>query len=428
MRTATFSRCAALAVLFLSSPAVAADGVVEINQTCAISTGCFSGDAAGFPITIDGSAGSSYRLTSDLVLPDVNTTGIVVTAPSIQIELSGFAIARDGCLQTDCTAATGAGYGIQATVRNLTVRNGLIQGVGSDGIRLANQSLVADMRIRLSGGSAIFTSSRVSVRDSTLESNQQTGVRTIFGGHVTNTVISNNGGEGINFQNGPGHVSNSIIASNGLGLSAIFCSGLDPGAGVCHILDNTITRGQVVAGPASRISGNVIDRGRIAAAEGALVTRNTIDGASGTAIAVGPGATVTGNVVTGGTGAGIVAGIGALVKENVVRDTAGNGIETGDRSTIADNTTVDNAGDGIRTGVGSTVSGNTSAGNTLDGIETDEDGLVQRNAVYSNGSIGLNLNAGTAYRENVMNDNTLAEVFGGVNMFSNSCNRTTSCP
>jgi len=41
-----------LLVLFLAMPARASDGVLEINQTCAIQTGCFAGDTAGFPVTI----------------------------------------------------------------------------------------------------------------------------------------------------------------------------------------------------------------------------------------------------------------------------------------------------------------------------------------------------------------------------------------
>lgn len=430
MRIAAHSIAAGFSALLLSFTAVASDGVIEINQACAISTGCFSGDAAGFPVTIDGSAGSSYRLTSNLVVPNVNTTGVVVSATSIHLDLSGFAIARAGCVQADCTAAAGSGFGIEATVRNLTVRNGLIQGVGSDGIKLSNQSLVADMRIRLNGGSGIFTTARVTVRDSTIEHNEVTGIRTTNGGHVTNSVIRNNAGEGINFQSGPGHVSNSIIAFNGSSssTSAIFCGSANPGSGQCHILDNTIASGPVSLGPNGRVSGNMIDGGRIAAGSGSLVSYNTLDSNGGVAIAVGDGASVIGNVVDGSAAEGIVTGDGSLVKENIVRNAGGNGITTGDQSTIADNTSMNNDGDGIRTGVGSSVFGNTSSGNEFDGIETDEDGLVQRNTVYQNGSIGLNLNAGTAYRENVMNDNTLAEVFGGVNMFSNSCNRTTVCP
>jgi hypothetical protein len=61
-----------LLVLFFCLPpaAYAAEGIAEINQTCAVQTGCFAGDSPGFPVTIDGSAGGSYRLTSDLSVAD----------------------------------------------------------------------------------------------------------------------------------------------------------------------------------------------------------------------------------------------------------------------------------------------------------------------------------------------------------------------
>ncbi|MDG2051443.1 MAG: hypothetical protein P8M78_14920 [Myxococcota bacterium] len=57
--TALRSRIALL-TLGLSSPALAVDGVLEINQACAVNTGCFSGDAAGLPVTI--TAAGSYRM------------------------------------------------------------------------------------------------------------------------------------------------------------------------------------------------------------------------------------------------------------------------------------------------------------------------------------------------------------------------------
>ena len=41
-----------LLFLVLATPALASDGVLEINQTCAVQTGCFTGDTAGFPVTI----------------------------------------------------------------------------------------------------------------------------------------------------------------------------------------------------------------------------------------------------------------------------------------------------------------------------------------------------------------------------------------
>ena len=56
-----------LALALMASPALAVDGVLEINQTCAVLTGCFAGDAPGFPVTMDSTTpGKSFRLTSDL--------------------------------------------------------------------------------------------------------------------------------------------------------------------------------------------------------------------------------------------------------------------------------------------------------------------------------------------------------------------------
>ena len=51
MRTYLLSLIALLLVA-LAGPAFAVDGVAEINQTCAVNTGCFAGDFAGFPVTI----------------------------------------------------------------------------------------------------------------------------------------------------------------------------------------------------------------------------------------------------------------------------------------------------------------------------------------------------------------------------------------
>ena len=58
-----------LLTLTLALPALAVDGVLEINQACAESTGCFAGDSPGFPVTIQDPG--SYRLTGALVLTDV---------------------------------------------------------------------------------------------------------------------------------------------------------------------------------------------------------------------------------------------------------------------------------------------------------------------------------------------------------------------
>ena len=55
---------------------------------------------------------------------------------------------------------------------------------------------------------------------------------------------------------------------------------------------------------------------------------------------------------------------------------------------------------------------------------------MQRNTVRSNDRYGLNLAPESAYRENVITNNVIGTVLGAnaVNMLSNSCNGTTSCP
>ena len=41
-----------IASIISTAPVFASDGQLEINQACAINTGCFSGDAPGFLVTI----------------------------------------------------------------------------------------------------------------------------------------------------------------------------------------------------------------------------------------------------------------------------------------------------------------------------------------------------------------------------------------
>ena len=57
-----------LSGLLLATSSWAGDGVLEINQACAVETGCMPGDTAGFPVAILTSG--SYRLTSSPAVPD----------------------------------------------------------------------------------------------------------------------------------------------------------------------------------------------------------------------------------------------------------------------------------------------------------------------------------------------------------------------
>ena len=89
-------RCAAaltallLTTLLVAESASASAGVHEINQTCAVHTGCGAIDTPGFPVTLEP---GNYRLTSDLVVP-AGLLGIVEGGGngSRRIDLGGFLI------------------------------------------------------------------------------------------------------------------------------------------------------------------------------------------------------------------------------------------------------------------------------------------------------------------------------------------------
>jgi len=83
-----------LAVALHAGTAAAVDGVLEINQTCAALSGCFPGDTAGFPVTIDPTTGAATSVgstglrnptglafdpTSGTLFGVDNTTGELVT-------------------------------------------------------------------------------------------------------------------------------------------------------------------------------------------------------------------------------------------------------------------------------------------------------------------------------------------------------------
>lgn len=157
-------RIAAISFLFVASAtpgaAVASDGVIEIHPAC-VATSCGPNDFAGFPVTL--SAGLSYRLTADLVVPGVDDSAIQL-GDGATLDLGGFSL-RGPVACTGAPAAcnaSGNGTGVYA-LGSGTIRNGEIRGFGDRGVYA-----------------------------------QADGVR------VENVVVSQNGGEGMRFQ-GSGH-------------------------------------------------------------------------------------------------------------------------------------------------------------------------------------------------------------------------------
>ena len=207
-----------MAFLVVASPAFASDGALEIDQTCAVSTGCFPGDAPGFPVTITRTE-ASYRLTSSLVVPNANTTAIDVIPNDANdtIDLGGFTIRGvTSCsgIPTSSCGPVGTGIGVrgQGAVR---VRNGFITNMGSDGVNLAFSSEVENLRARLNGGDGIHGGEGASVRGCEGNSNGGDGIDLGIEGLVRDSVANGNQGFGILMLGGA--LSDNVSSRNGSG-------------------------------------------------------------------------------------------------------------------------------------------------------------------------------------------------------------------
>lgn len=183
-------KCFTLRVLVTAATLVAlpAAGVTLIDQRNASTGKVTPGDAPGFPVTI--TQPGSYLLAGNLTVPNANTTAIEIASDHVTLDLNGFAILGP----VDCSGATcvgtGTGRGVvtappgQATPRfNITVRNGTIQGMGQDGIRLYGDSnLVENVSARSNGFNGIdlrnsFDEGASTVRHSIAQRNGIAGTR-----------------------------------------------------------------------------------------------------------------------------------------------------------------------------------------------------------------------------------------------------------
>ena len=153
-----------LFLLALATPALAVDGVLEINQTCAVQTGCIDnsggiGDTPGFPVTIE--VPGSYVLTSNLIVSDPNKHGISIATAPVTIDLNGFEIQGPvNCngLGSTLTCDAGTGSGIRSSFVRSSVMNGSVIKFGSDGIQLGGRYRIERVVVERNGGNGIDVS------------------------------------------------------------------------------------------------------------------------------------------------------------------------------------------------------------------------------------------------------------------------------
>ncbi|MBX3724480.1 MAG: right-handed parallel beta-helix repeat-containing protein [Xanthomonadales bacterium] len=202
-----------LAVLtagMLAVDAARADGVIEINQDCAMA-GCMTGDSPGFPVTI--TAAGHYRLTSDL---SIDTTSPVINAfvdGDVRLDLNGFTVRGpttcSGTPVTSCSFSPSSSCMINFSVRSGTLRNGTVRGGAGHGVcgGFGWGFVVQDVLITENPGEGIRSGLGAPVNPSELAiervrvvRNGGNGINLTFGGdtrqRITNSVFIGNGGAG----------------------------------------------------------------------------------------------------------------------------------------------------------------------------------------------------------------------------------------
>lgn len=290
---------AVLLYLVFAGPASANNGVLEINQVCAVNTGCFSGDTAGFPVTI--TTPGSYRLVSNLTLPDVNTDGIVVSTNDVGIDLNNFSIIGPvTCAGSPliCTPGSGTGRGVAQTLtsnRGISVKEGSIAGAGAHGVLLGDQAVVTNVRVRWSRLVGINVGSGSTISGNTAHQNASIGIFANSGSTISGNTAYQNGSGGI-FTNSGSTVSNNTAYQNGA-----------------------------------------------------------------TGIFAGAGSTVSGNTAYNNLGDGVVVGSGSTVQRNAMRLNGGFGLNLGAEAGYRENTITSNM-TGTVIGSGVNMGGNSCNG------------------------------------------------------------------
>ena len=207
-----------LSIMLLCGSVHAVDGVVLIDQAKAVHGGVTPGDSPGFPVTI--SKPGSYRLSSNLMVTRANTTCIEITSDDVTLDLNGFTISG----QTVCTpgsnksvscSPSGNGIGVNApTEANIAVTNGVVRGMGLDGVNLAGTNTRAENIQAYGNGGYGIRSTTAS--NTTSANNGGVGITIVNG---SNNTSANNGGDGIDSS---GTANNNVSNDNGgSGISAV---------------------------------------------------------------------------------------------------------------------------------------------------------------------------------------------------------------
>lgn len=393
--------CVGLALVWAAVPTVSwasktSDGVTLLKQPTT------------FPIVI--SAPGSYRLKTNLTVPNANTTAILVQADNVTIDLNGFAIlgptvCSGGPPVTGCTPF-GTGKGIDSgTHKNTTVVNGTVQGMGNTGVKLSPPARVQGVTA-LSNGADGIDAAGGTVTGCEADSNGYDGINA---GMVVNSIAKGNNNDGIdastvtgceadqNGGNGVGDavtVTSSTTSSNaGRGIGCSFCSAV-------AVVANSAASGNSQAGiSAITVSSSTARNNGGAGINATMVSNSEAYGNGGTGIANAQlVSSCESDSNTGGDGIDSVT---------VVNSTTHNNSGRGIMATLVTSSEADhNSSDGI---AAETMIGNDANNNTRDGLWGGD---------FSH----------AGYEDNVVNGNGFSPGAGGATSLGESLCNGVACP
>jgi hypothetical protein len=185
-------------LLSLAVPALAVDGVIEINDAKVQANG-------GYPFVITQSG--SYRLTSNLNVP-TSSNGIVTAVSAVSIDLNGFTIFGAG---------SGGQIGVVCSF-SCSVSNGTVSGMGKNGLNLGNHGRVERVRAIGNKGIGISVGDGSVVTGSTATDNGGDGIDATAGALISGNVVYGNGGVGMWIQYGT-VIGNSVSMNTSYGLT-----------------------------------------------------------------------------------------------------------------------------------------------------------------------------------------------------------------
>lgn len=213
----------------LARPALAGDGILEINQTCATNTGCVAGDSPGFPVTIHNEG--SYLLTGNLTAGH-NQGGIQISASDVTVDLNGFSIVSSSSDNHGVDGIDGS------DLQNVEIRNGTVRGFFGRNVQLAGASArghrVIDVRTLGSDwqGIDLDGSGHLVSRCTSVGSNLW-GISVDGDSVVVDSVAEGNSSFGLLLDAETGYRGNTVGNNNGGNANPQLSGGFDLGGNLC---------------------------------------------------------------------------------------------------------------------------------------------------------------------------------------------------